>query len=137
MDIFNKKARVILTCSKRLSPYLEKEVNELGFETERVFPTGVEISATVNECIRLNLNLRCASQILYSLKTFAADSPDDIYKHVKKFPWEDLLAEDGYFTVTNQVAKPPKLGIGMARDKRNGAWADIPIIRSPHSKEPK
>ena len=106
MDIFNKKARVILTCSKRLSPYLEKEVNELGFETERVFPTGVEINATVNECIRLNLNLRCASQILYSLKTFAADSPDDIYKHVKKFPWEELLAEDGYFTVTNQVDHP-------------------------------
>src|SRR5690606_36482665 len=75
MDIFNKKARVIITCSKRLSPYLEREVSELGFGIERTFPTGVELSVTVNECIRLNLNLRCASQILYSLKTFAANSP--------------------------------------------------------------
>ncbi len=106
MDIFNKKARVIITCSKRLSPYLEREVSELGFATERTFQTGVELSATVNECIRLNLNLRCASQILYSLKTFAANSPDDVYKNVRKYPWEEILPEDGYFTVTNQVDHP-------------------------------
>ncbi len=106
MDIFNKKARVIITCSKRLSPYLEREVSELGFATERTFQTGVELSATVNECIRLNLNLRCASQILYSLKTFPANSPDDVYKNVRKYPWEEILPEDGYFTVTNQVDHP-------------------------------
>ena len=106
MDIFNRKARVIITCSKRLSPYLEREVAELGFEPVRTFPTGVEINASGNECIRLNLNLRCASQILYSLKTFPADSPEDVYKHVKRMPWETLLAEDGYFTVTNQVDHP-------------------------------
>ncbi|MDQ2655902.1 MAG: class I SAM-dependent RNA methyltransferase [Bacteroidota bacterium] len=106
MDIFNKKSRVIITCSKRLSPYLEREISELGFAPERTFPTGVEISATVNECIRLNLNLRCASQILYSLKTFPANSPDDVYKNVRKYPWEEILPEDGYFTVTNQVDHP-------------------------------
>ena len=106
MDIFNRKARVIITCSKRLSPYLEREVVELGFEPVRTFPTGVEINASGNECIRLNLNLRCASQVLYSLKTFAADSPEDVYKHVKRMPWETLLSEDGYFTVTNQVDHP-------------------------------
>lgn len=106
MDIFNRKAKVIITCSKRLSPYLEREVNELGFDCERTFPTGVEINASVNECIRLNLNLRCASQVLYSLKSFPADSPEDVYRQVKKFPWEELLHEDGYFTVTNQVDHP-------------------------------
>lgn len=103
---FDRKARVIITCSKRLSPYLERDVQELGFAIERTFPTGVEIHASVNECIRLNLNLRCASQVLYSLKTFAADSPEDVYKHVKRIAWEDVLSEDGYFTVTNQVDHP-------------------------------
>ena len=103
---FNRKSRVIITCSKRLSPFLEREVTELGFSVERTFPTGVELTATVNECIRMNLNLRCASQILYSLKTFTANSPEDVYKHLKNYPWDELLPADGYFTVTNQVDHP-------------------------------
>lgn len=106
MTIFTKPARVVITCSKRLAPYLEAEVHELGFGTERTFPTGVELMATVNDCIRLNLNLRVASQVLYSLKTFRADSPKDVYGHVREYPWETLLPPDGYFSVTNQVDHP-------------------------------
>lgn len=106
MDIFNKKARVVITCSKRLAPYLEADVKELGFSVDRVFPTGVEITASASDCIRLNLNLRCASQVLYSLKTFRADSPDDVYRQVKSFRWEELLNTDGYFSITNQVDHP-------------------------------
>ena len=106
MEIFNRKARVIITCSKRLSPYLEQEVTALGFTTARTFPTGVELMASVNDCIKLNLNLRCASQILYSLKTFSANSPEEVYRHVKDFPWEELVDADGYFTVTSQADHP-------------------------------
>lgn len=106
MDIFKEPARVIITCSKRLSPYLEEEVRELGFEPVRTFPTGIELLASVNDCIRLNLNLRCASQVLYSLKEFRANSPDEVYRHVKDFPWHEVLPADGYFTVTNQVDHP-------------------------------
>ncbi len=103
---FNRKARIIITCSKRLSPWLEKEVVELGFTVERTFPTGVELQATLTDCIRLNLNLRCASQILYSLKVFVANNPEDVYKQIRRMPWEDILDPDGYFTVTNQVDHP-------------------------------
>ena len=106
MEVFSRRSRVIITCSKRLSPYVEKEVTDLGFSVERTFPTGVELMASVNECIRLNLNLRCGSQVLYSLKVFNADSPEDIYRHVKDFPWHEVLPLDGYFTVTNQVDHP-------------------------------
>lgn len=106
MDVFNRRARIIVTCSKRLAPYLEKDIAGLGLVTERTFPTGVEMSGTVNDCIRMNLNLRSASQILYSLRTFTANSPEDIYKQVKNYPWEELLPEDGYFSVTNQVDHP-------------------------------
>jgi 23S rRNA G2445 N2-methylase RlmL len=106
MDVFGRKARVIITCSKRLSPYLEGEVTELGFTPERTFLTGIELKASMEECIRLNLNLRSASQILYSLKTFSANSPEDVYRHVKDFPWEQLLDAEGYFTVTSQADHP-------------------------------
>jgi 23S rRNA G2445 N2-methylase RlmL len=106
MDIFNKQSRVIVTCSKRLAPYLEREVTELGFSTVRVFPTGVELLASVTDCIKLNLNLRCASQVLYSLKEFKANSPEEVYRHVKDFQWDTLLTPDSYFTVTSQAEHP-------------------------------
>lgn len=106
MDVFDKQSRVIVTCSKRLAPYLEKEVTELGFPTVRVFPTGVELLASVTDCIKLNLNLRCASQVLYSLKEFKANSPEEVYRHVKDFPWDRLLTPDSYFTVTSQAEHP-------------------------------
>jgi 23S rRNA G2445 N2-methylase RlmL len=106
MEIFGKPSRVIITCSKRLAPYLEREVTALGFSTFRTFPTGVELKASVNDCIKLNLNLRCASQVLYSLKEFRANSPEEVYRHVKDFPWEELLTADSYFTVTSQADHP-------------------------------
>ncbi|MBT1711087.1 class I SAM-dependent RNA methyltransferase [Fulvivirgaceae bacterium PWU5] len=103
MNVFQESRRIIITCNKRLSPYLEKEVRDLGFEPERVFQTGVELLGTVRDCIRLNLNLRCASQILYSLHEFRVNSPQELYDVVFKFPWEDIMAGEGYFSVTSNV----------------------------------
>lgn len=125
---------MIITCSKRLSPYVEKEVTDLGFSVERTFPTGVELMATVNECIRLNLNLRCGSQVLYSLKVFNANSPEDIYRHVKEFPWHEVLPADGYFTVTNQVDHPTVNNSMFVNVKVKDAIADA--MRSKAGKRP-
>jgi len=53
-EVFNTQSKVIITCNRRLSPFLEQEVKELGFEIKRSFNTGVEIKASVNECVKLN-----------------------------------------------------------------------------------
>jgi 23S rRNA G2445 N2-methylase RlmL len=102
-DLFTTPSRIIVTCSKRLAPYLEQEILELGFTPERTFVTGVELQGTVNDCIRLNLNLRCASQVLYSLKSFRCNGPDDLYEALIRYPWENLLSNDGYFSVTSNA----------------------------------
>lgn len=102
-DLFTTASRIIITCSKRLAPYLEQEVIELGFKPERTFVTGVELQGTVNDCIVLNLNLRCASQVLYSLKKFRCNGPDDLYEALIRYPWENLLSNDGYFSVTSHA----------------------------------
>lgn len=102
-DIFSKPSRIIITCSKRLAPYLEQEIVELGFKPVRTFMTGVELTGTVNDCITLNLNLRCASQVLYSLKEFTCNGPDDLYDNLIRYPWEDLLTIEGYFSVTSNA----------------------------------
>ncbi len=103
MNLFTEKGTIIITCPKRLAPYLEKEVTGLGFRTEETFVTGVRISGSINDCIKLNLNLRCASQVLYSLKKFEAENADDIYKNLVKYAWENILPDPGYFSITSNV----------------------------------
>ncbi|WP_131539455.1 THUMP domain-containing class I SAM-dependent RNA methyltransferase [Pedobacter nototheniae] len=106
MQVFHNKSKVIITCNKRLSPYLQDEVTALGYTIERAFATGVELNITLTECIKLNLNLRCASQILYAIKSFKAITPDDLYKEVAEIEWEELIDFSGYFSVTSNVDNP-------------------------------
>lgn len=103
MSLYTTKGTVTITCNKRLTPYLEQEVKDLGFTVDETFVTGVRLNASLNECIRLNLNLRCGSQVLYSLKQFEAIDGDEIYNQLKSYPWETILPEDGYFSITSNV----------------------------------
>jgi putative N6-adenine-specific DNA methylase len=106
MSLYTKIAPITITCNKRLAPYLEMEVRELGFEVEEVFVTGVRIKGTINDCIKLNLNLYCASQVLYSLGQFTASNADDVYRYLSKISWEDMIPDPGYFSVTSNVQNP-------------------------------
>ena len=103
MSLYTTQGQITITCNKRLAPYVEQEVTALGFEIAETFVTGVQLQGTLNDCIKLNLNLRCASQVLYSLKQFEAVDADDIYSNLFTYPWEDLLPEGGYFSVTSNV----------------------------------
>lgn len=103
MQSFNKPSHIIITCSKRLSPFLQQEITESGFKISRAFSTGVEINGTLNDCIRLNLSLRCASQVLYSLKSFHCNNPDQLYEIISQIQWETIIPANGYFSVTSTV----------------------------------
>jgi len=103
---FISPSKVVITCSKRLAPYLEAEVRALGYVPDSVFQTGLTLRATLNDCVPLNLNLRCASQVHYALHSFRADHPDDIYRNLLDIPWETLLGADSYFSVTSNVDHP-------------------------------
>ena len=103
MQLFNTSSRIIVTCSNRLSPFLQQEIMELGFTPVRIFKTGVELKGTLEDCIQLNLNLRCASQVLFSINEFTARNADDLYNTLLHFEWEDIIAADGYFSITSNV----------------------------------
>ena len=103
MQVFHTKSKIIITCNKRLAAYLQAEVEALGFTPDRVFSTGLELTGTVTDCIKLNLNLRCASQVLYSLKSFTAENPARLYKELVEMEWESLIDFTGYFSVTSNV----------------------------------
>ena len=106
MQLFTITSRIIITCSNRLSPFLQKEITELGYTPVRVFKTGVELKGSLMDCIRLNLNLRCASQVLFSVKEFTAGNADDLYATLIDLPWENMLSVNGYFSITSNVDNP-------------------------------
>jgi 23S rRNA G2445 N2-methylase RlmL len=103
MQLFSTASKIIVTCSNRISPWLQKEIEELGFKPVRIFKTGVELKGTLQDCIRLNLNLRCASQVLFSVKEFRAMNADQLYNELLAFEWEDIIDPAGYFSITSNV----------------------------------
>ncbi len=103
MQFFQNKSKIVITCNKRLASYLQQEVEALGYTVTKNFGTGIELEGSMNDCIPLNLNLRCASQVLYSLKTFRAENPARLYKELLDIAWEDLIDFTGYFSVTSNV----------------------------------
>ena len=101
---FNTKGKVFITCKDRSVSYLEQEIRELGFFPVEISRTGIEILASLEECMDLNLHLRTASHVLYEIKSFYLRNADDIYRRFKAIPWEEYLDLDGYFSV-NSVAE--------------------------------
>ena len=124
MNIFSLKSRIIVTCSNRLSPFLQKEIIDLGFTPVRVFKTGVELFGDMNDCIVLNLQLRCASQILFSLKTFNAYTATDLYKALIEIEWETIIPNDEYFSITSNVSNETITNNLFANVKVKDAIAD-------------
>lgn len=103
MEFYREQRRIIVTCSNRIAPHLETEVRELGFEPVRVFKTGVELLGDMQDCMRLNLRLRCTSQVLLQLHRFRATDPDQLYREASRIRWEALIPADGYFSITSNV----------------------------------
>lgn len=103
MKLFELSSKIIITCSNRIAPYLQKEVEALGYKPIRIFKTGVELKGTMQDCIRLNLNLRCASQVLFAVQQFKAYNADALYKELLAFEWQDILDAEGYFSISSNV----------------------------------
>jgi 23S rRNA G2445 N2-methylase RlmL len=124
LNLFSFNSRIIITCSNRLSPWLQKEIEELGFKPVRVFKTGVELQGTLQDCIQLNLNLRCASQVLFSLKEFNAYNADELYKALVQMEWETIIPADGYFSISSNVSNETITNNLFANVKVKDAIAD-------------
>jgi 23S rRNA G2445 N2-methylase RlmL len=124
VQIFNTESRIIVTCSNRLSIYLEQEIKKLGYTPVRIFKTGVEIMGTMQDCIKLNLNLRCASQVLFSLKEFRAVNADDVYKIALDLAWENIIPAEGYFSISSNVSNETITNNLFANVKLKDAIAD-------------
>jgi len=114
-EIWNEKRLLLATCAKGVPPYLKREIEAAGLPVlgERV--AGIESEGTLADAMRLNLRLRTAQRVLLLLQSFEAVHPDALYREVNRFPWEQWLAPDGYFSVRVSVNTP------AVRDERFAA----------------
>lgn len=124
MNIFSIKSRIVVTCSNRLSTYLQKEILDLGFKPVRVFKTGVELFGDLSDCIKLNINLSCASQVLFSIKECTAYNAQDLYKELINIEWERIIPSNEYFTITSNVSNETITNNLFANVKVKDAIAD-------------
>ncbi len=101
--VFPYPSQIVITCFPKQSPWLAKEVEELGFTVESQSVSEVEFKGFMDDCLRLNMYLRTAGRVLFQLSRFRANNADELYKKIIEIPWEKYLKKDGYFSVTSWV----------------------------------
>jgi len=85
---------------------LSGEIQALGFTIDSTHETGVEITGDIYDCMKLNLHLRTAFNVLYLLKHFQCHNPDQLYKHTTALPWEEIISPEEYVCVIGRIETP-------------------------------
>ncbi len=97
---------IFLACSRGVAPFLKKEVVNLGFSVIAEATSGLTVRGSMADAMQLNLRLRTCQRVLLQVDSFRAESPDELYRRVASFAWEDLLLPDGYLCITSTVDTP-------------------------------
>lgn len=104
MNFETQKSKLLITCASGVAPYLEQELQSLGFPVLEVMNLGIFSEGTLLDAVSLNLQLRTGLRVLFLLEEFQAESPDDLYRKIRRLPWETILPVDGYVSVTSAVS---------------------------------
>jgi len=97
---------ILITCPKGIPPTLKKEVLALHLPVLSENISGVVTEGTIDDALRLNLLIRTGHRVLLLLKEFTANNADRLYEQVMHIAWEDIIPENGYFSVTSSVDNP-------------------------------
>jgi putative N6-adenine-specific DNA methylase len=103
---FDQPSTIRVSCAHGLAPHTARELEQLGCPPQRTDRTGVECAGTLHDAMRLNLHLRTALHVLYTLKSFRCGSPDELYRATRRIAWDEIIAPDGYLTVNSFVDHP-------------------------------
>lgn len=101
-----KKRLTRIACAEHVVPYLRAQVQSLGHEIQEEDAVSVSIGATLPEALELTLRLRTAQQIYWLLDKTRCTSQKMLEQWVRRFPWELLIPNDSYLTVTSSIDHP-------------------------------
>ncbi|MGN8226651.1 THUMP domain-containing class I SAM-dependent RNA methyltransferase [Gracilimonas sp. BCB1] len=124
MADFSQKSTISITCPKRITPYLKKELEDLGFPIYKVRHAGIETEGSLNDCMMLNLSLRTAHRVHYRLKDCRPQNADQLYRELVKIPWEDYIDKHGYVSVTSFIKNKTVTNTQFANMKVKDAIVD-------------
>ncbi len=95
------ESTITITCSKRITPYLEREVEMLGYTIFDKNINSVSINGTMADAMKLNFYVRTGNQVLYKIAEFNVAEPKALFKKMLDIQWDTWLKEDGYFSIVS------------------------------------
>lgn len=98
-----EKFPVLVTCSRGVATWLATELTRLGFPALGVMESGVRISASLNDCMKINLESRLAHRVLLQVAECRARDANMLYEKLTRMPWADWLHETGHLCITSSV----------------------------------
>ena len=102
MDIRERK-NILVTCAPGLGGYLQAELEGLGFEIVNTHSGAITTRGSFTDCMKLNLHLRTAYNVLYLLREFRCGSGEALYKQISSLPWEKMIDPREYLCVLSRV----------------------------------
>lgn len=134
MTDFAKQGRILVTCAKAMPQWLSMELKELGFPIVAELDAAVITTGSLADTMKLNISLRTAHRVLFSLKEFQAPDAEILYRKAMEIPWEEYVPADGYLcinsAVSNETINDPRFATLKCKD------AIVDRIRSVHGKRP-
>jgi putative N6-adenine-specific DNA methylase len=124
MADFSQQSTISITCPKRITPYLKKELTDLGFPIIKERLAGIETKGSLNDCMMLNLNLRTAHRVHFMLKDCRPQNGEQLYNELVKIPWEDYIDKHGYVSVTSFIKNKTVTNTQFANMKAKDAIVD-------------
>ena len=115
---------ILITCSKEIYPWLEKEASGLGFDVQSSHSTGVIIKATYDDCLFLNLYLRTAFHVLYLIDEFPCQSLEELYRSITNISWETIIPNDEILSVVSKADHPSVRNTMFVNQKVKDAIVD-------------
>ncbi len=117
-------SRIIISCAPRISPYVLQELETLGYRGRTLNKLGVEMEGTMQDAMKLNLHLRCASKVLLEVRSFSATDPDALYAELSSIAWERMIPSNGYLRIESFVKNDTILDTRFANLKAKDAIVD-------------
>jgi putative N6-adenine-specific DNA methylase len=98
-----QKSTILITCSTGLVDYVRREVEDLGYQSGTCHKTGLEVKGDLCDTMRLNLYLRTAHNVLFLLKQFKCNGPEELYRNTRNLSWEKIISPQEYVSVVGKV----------------------------------
>lgn len=82
---------IVATCAAGCAEALASEIAEWGMAPASVSPAAVSARGTWADAMRLLVNLRTATRVLWPVASFRGNACEDLYRAARAAPWEEWL----------------------------------------------